>query len=152
MAGGHVDDHHRNQKRRNAVGAALHELGVFDFPGLQSAHAAAQNHADAVAVVVVDFKFGVSDRFFGCHDRELHEAIHAFGFAFFDEIGDVEVGNLGRKTHLMAFGVDLRHRFDAVFEVTMPSQNWGTPMPMGVTAPRPVITTRSNSRILGTDS
>src|SRR5579884_2694612 len=74
LAGGEIDDRCRDEKRRDAVRALFEQDAMFALDHLESANAAADVHADAVAPFALDGKPGIGHGELGSSHRELYEA------------------------------------------------------------------------------
>ena len=114
VAGGHVRDHHRNQKGADAIRAFFDQLAEFALPRRQTANAAADDHANALGVGLVNLETGLSQRFVGRHDRQMDETIHPARFLTVNVVFDIEVFDFAAETGRVARGIHERQRLDAV--------------------------------------
>jgi hypothetical protein len=92
---------------------------------------------------------GVGDGLLAGGHREVDEAAHPAGHLAVHRDGRVEVLDLGRDAHVEAAGVEGRDRAAARLagDEVAPVVGWS--LPMGVTAPMPVMTARRDRSWLG---
>src|SRR5712691_3447284 len=76
-AAGHVADEHRNGERGDALRPFVHQRAELVFERFQSADAAADDHAETVAINALEIDAAVLDRHLGRGHGQLSETIRA---------------------------------------------------------------------------
>ncbi len=151
IARSHVGDHHGNKERADAAHAAFHQFAVLVFKGLNAADAAADEDADTGAVVVGDGEAGIRQSHLGGGGGELREAIHALGVFAVQIVFRLEAFDLGGNAGGNGGAVKVVTRLTPLRPARSPCQYSSVPMPSGVIAPRPGITTRRSFAIIASD-
>ena len=113
--GAHVRDAHRDEERRDPVGSSLaHDQDVVEQRG-HAAQARADDHARPRAHVVVQAagQAGLVERLAGADERELDVAVRAPHLLAVEDVGRVEVLDLGGDLDAEPGRVEVRDRRDA---------------------------------------
>ena len=141
LAGDGVDEHVRQEVRRDAVGPALAQrVGLLEDAG-HAADRRAEDDADARRVEAV--QPGVGERLATGRDAEQHVALELPRLLRRDDLRRVEALHLAGDPHGQAVRVERGDPVDAALarERGAPGR-LGTSSPSGVTAPMPVTATR----------
>ncbi|MNS72848.1 hypothetical protein D3C72_1062680 [compost metagenome] len=108
MARDHVDDRARNEERRNPARAAIGQLHLRSFDHRQAADAGANQHADALGVLLGHFQAAILQRLGTRRDTEMDKRIHTGGFLRRNIFLDVETlhftGKMDGERGVIEFG------------------------------------------------
>jgi hypothetical protein len=142
-AGRTVRDHLGDEERVEAWRTiTLSEVDAFVLEGLQPTDATAPDSPDAFTVHFVQHQAAVLDGLIGAHHGELGVGVHLPRLLPVDEILGVEPLHLAGETRLELGGIEAVMGAAPLRPLTRPSQYSLRVFPRGVSAPRPVTTTR----------
>ena len=137
LAGDEIDDDHRDEERRDPAGATRSVHLVVLFDRLESADSRADVHADAVRLARAEREPGVVHRHLGRRQRVVDERVHLLDLFGVDEVGGVEVLDLGGDPAVEEGRIESRDAADA----RLPSDEGGPGLldarPEGVNGPNP---------------
>src|ERR1700736_332940 len=106
-AAGHVADQHRNGKSGHALRPFVHQDAELVFERFQSADAAADDHAEAIAVHLLQVEAAVLDRHLSRGHSQLNETIGAPDvFGVLKEILRIEVAHFTAAFAIVVRGVE----------------------------------------------
>src|SRR5437762_6174480 len=115
-AAGHVADQHRNGESGDALRSFVHQNAELIFQRFQSADAAADDHAEAIAIDLFQIDAAVLDRHLGRAHGQLNETICAPDvFGVFEKVFWIEVAYFTADFAIVVGGVEGLNPADAAF-------------------------------------
>src|SRR5437660_1281790 len=116
QAAGHVADQHRNRKRGDAPRSFVHQHAELVFERFQSTDAAANDHAEAVAIDALEIDAAVLHRHLGRSHGQLNEAIRAADiFRVFEKVFWLKIPNFTADFAIVVRGIEGLNPADAAF-------------------------------------
>jgi hypothetical protein len=112
-AGSKINDGGRNEKRRDAAGAALEKLAMLALDDVESADSGSDVDAGSVGGFRDDFEMGHAHGEIGAGHGQLNEPAHFFQLFFGDPEERIEIADLGSDAAIKGGGVKMGDRPDA---------------------------------------
>src|SRR5205814_312629 len=115
-AAGHVADEHRNGESGDALRSFVHQHAKLVFERFQSADAAADDHADAIAIDLLQVDAAILDRHLGGSHGQLNETICAPDvFGVFEKVFWIELAHFTADFAIVVRGIEGLNPADAAF-------------------------------------